>query len=124
MKQVAIETERAINMEALDADLRAAIGVDYLSVSKNRRGVVIYLADGTDSLLVQEARTVLLNHDAHRLSPAQEAEKAREQALASARASHAIALDLADFSQSDADVQSLADVVAWLEQEIRDLRDL
>jgi len=124
MKEIVLTPEQAINVRSLDAELRDVVGIGYIGLSTRLSDVIVFFEDDTTSELVRQAADVVANHDASILTAEQEAEIAREQALATARNRYPDALDPALFDSSPVDVQALAERLAWLEQEIRDLRDL
>jgi hypothetical protein len=123
MKEI-IVPKSPINTSVLDAELRSNLGADYLGLSTRLGDVIVFLEDSASGEVVQEAEAIVLAHDANTLSAEQEAELARQEALATARNAHPLSLDLDDFEASAQDVQTLAGYLAWLELEIRDLRGL
>jgi hypothetical protein len=123
MKEL-ILSKSPVNTPLLDSELRNALVSAYLGLSTRLGEVIVYLEDSASSEAMQQAQALVLVHDANGLSPEQEAELARQEALASARSAHVLSLDLEDFEASAQDVQTLASYLAWLELEIRDLRGL
>lgn len=116
-----IERE-AINLPLLDEQLRVALGAVFVGVSAVDGGVVIHLNGTADAAQTARARQIARDHDASAKTAWQAAQQARQQKLAAARAS--INADLAPelLGTADPALLTIARYVAWLEQEIRDLR--
>ena len=111
-----------INDEALDAEVRAAFGTLTSGISTGPYGVMVHLDDRATPAQIAQAQTLVENHDPAVLTSEQEAEQQRQQRLASLRTSRGEALDPANYSGEAAPIQTLADKLAWLEQEVLDLR--
>lgn len=112
--------KRPVNREALDAELRTAIGEGLIGISTGPSGVVIHVAD---SVSPQTVQTVVNAHDPSRLTPKQQAEIDRKNKLDQARRDYGSAeLDLASYGSQNAIIQKLAQKILWLEREIADLR--
>ncbi len=110
----------SINPEALDSDLRAALGGAVNGVSYSTGQVTIHLDDAATPSQLQQAQQVVLNHDPALLTAAQQEAVARQEALAQLEeAAAAVTLKLADFPGAQ---QGLAQKVLWLEQAVRDLQ--
>ena len=107
-----------INPEALDAELRAALGGKVSGISARRGQVVVHLTDEAIRADEDQARSIVLNHDPAALTPQQAAEQARRTLLAQARQLNALPLDVAAYSGESALIQALAERIAWLELEI------
>jgi hypothetical protein len=112
-----------VNLEALHADLRAALGGIVRGVSSGPYGLRLHLTDDASDSHIEQAVTLAFSHDPTRLTPRQQAEAERELQLELARAANATPLNLADYSASDLLLQTLARKVAWLEQELAALHD-
>src|SRR5262249_11284272 len=116
-----ITIERSIvNLEMLDADLRAALGDGTSGVSFAHGIVTVHLTDKAAADASDRARQIVLNHDPAKLTTAQE--QAREEAikLDTARKANKGALDVSAFT--DPLMAELAQKIAWLEQEVLALR--
>ncbi len=114
----------AVNLAALDSDLRAALGAAVLGVSAGPGRVAVHLADFVTADQVQQARVIAAGHDPARLSPAQQAAIARGQKLEAARRDlRGPELDLAAYAGQTALLARLAQKIAWLEQELLALRE-
>jgi hypothetical protein len=109
-----------VNLEALDADLRAALGDGVSGVSFARGVVTVHLTDKAAADASDTARQIVINHDPAHLTLAQQ--KALEQAarLDAARKANIGDLDTGQFT--DPLLAELAQKIAWLEQEIIALR--
>lgn len=121
--QALIIPRQQINLSALTATLRDSIRTDLQGVSVRPGAVVIFLRDGVSESVKQTVRQLVQNHDARVLTPEQAARLATREQLQQARATYEARIRLADFAQSDPDVQTLAGVVYRLALEIRALRD-
>jgi len=115
-------TRDFINTPALEAELRGVLGEQYVGLSTYSGNVVIHLLDDTSMEQVQQAEQLVKDHDPSVLTPKQQEEQTRQQRLEDFRA--ADALDLSAYDGATADVQTLAQKIAWLELEIRELRGL
>jgi hypothetical protein len=114
----------AINPEALDADLRAALGNTTSGFSTRRGMVIVHLMDDATAEQVSQARSIVEVHDPAQLTPAQQTHATNQARLEQLRSADGNALDPADFSGETALMQQLAQKVALLEAELRDLRRL
>jgi len=112
----------ATNVSALNETLRDALGADYHGLSLYKTEVRVHLQADVSAEQVQRAEQLVKDHDPAVLTPKQQEEQAREQRLADFRA--ADALDLSAYDGATAEVQTLAQKIAWLELEIRELRGL
>jgi len=113
-----------INPSLLDSELRSSLGDAFLGLSTRPGEVVLFLEESLSGELLQQAQSIVMNHDASALSPEQQAALERQQALEAGRQANAEPLDSSDFAASAQDVQTLAARLAWLELELRDLRGL
>lgn len=123
MKTITIERQ-LVNITALDEALENTLADKYLGLSVHNGMVRVHLQDDTSDALVLEAETVVQLHDPTQLTANQQAEIARRQALMQARADNSGNLDVGAYDLTDPLVQQLARKLRWIEQEIRDLRDL
>jgi hypothetical protein len=110
-----------INLEALDAELRAALPEVISGVSLSPAGVTVHFTGRAILPDQTSARQIVLAHDPARLTPAQEKAKARADKLRDAQRDKGSDLDVSQFK--DALLNELARKVAWLEQEIIALRE-
>lgn len=121
MKNI-VHERKAVNPEALDAELRAALGAALIGISAGPNGVLVHLQDDVTAQQVTTAQQLVAAHDPSRLSPRQQAEQERQQQLAALRSAKGAALNPTDYGSKDTLVQVLAQKLAWLEQEVLDLR--
>lgn len=119
MKEITIERS-AVNIESLDAELRAALGTSVSGLSVARGRVTVHLADTALDVEVEQARQLVIKHDPAALTPQQQQAQRQAAKLASARQANTADLDTAKFI--DPLLSELAAKVAWLEQEILALR--
>lgn len=111
-----------VNIERLDEQLRAALGDALVGVSVVSEGLMLHLTRALDPDQAANVRRIVREHDPNSLSAVQAQTRARQQKLAAARAAISAELDIALLGAADPSVLVLARYVAWLEQEIRDLR--
>ncbi len=110
-----------VNLEALDAELRAALPEIISGVSLSPAGVTVHFSRRAITPDQATARQIVLAHDPARLTPAQEKARARAEKLKDAQRDKGSDLDADKFS--DPLLNELARKVAWLEQEINALRE-
>jgi hypothetical protein len=119
-----IEVERhIINMALLEEQLQAVAGEAYAGISTLPGRVVAYLTDTATPALAERVHEAIQQHDATQLTADQVRAAADKAALEAARSANGVPVNPADYSQN-ALLQQLARKVAWLEQEIRDLRGI
>ncbi len=121
MLTISINLKDPVNVEALDAALRAALGGAVVGVSAAADGVHIHLRAEAGPDAAAQARSIAVRHDPLALSQRQQAERERRERLAAAR-SDAAASPLDPDAFADARVRALAQRVAWLALEIEALR--
>jgi hypothetical protein len=113
----------SVNIAALDAQLRAALGIITSGFSAGNGQVVVHLLETATPAQVDQARAIVIAHDPTALTTAQQAALARRQKLdQSRRDSGASEIDLSLYTGKDPLLDALARKVAWLEREIADLR--
>ena len=122
MKEITVSGLSSINIEKLQEDLQAALGSTYIGLSTRFSEVIVFMADETPEADVLLAQSIVENHDPSQLTAEQAAELAEQQALADVRSTNPDNLDLSQFVAESAAINALAEKVAWLELEIRDLR--
>jgi len=123
MMQNIIVERHAVNIEALDAELRSALGDVIAGMSTRPGAIVVHLSDAASKSQANQAQRLVLDHDATQLTSEQSGEVDRIQRLRAARQANRTALEVDGISNNDVDtIKRLARKVAWLEQEIRDLR--
>jgi hypothetical protein len=123
MKTITIPRQQ-VNITALDETLENALAENYLGLSVYGGEVRVHLVRETPTEQVQQAEQIVRDHDPTQLTPEQQAELLQRQNLLQARADNPTLLDIDGYSSSDTLIQQLAYKIQWLEQEIRDLRDL
>jgi hypothetical protein len=121
MRQITVE-RTTINNSMLVAELQLALGEAYVGLNVGDSQVIVYLTDDATAEQLLQAEQLVVNHDPTVLTPEQQQAQAREQLLKDFRA--ADALDLSTYDGATAEVQTLAQKIAWLELEIRELRGL
>jgi hypothetical protein len=122
MKDISIERS-IVNIDALDSELRAALGELTTGFSTGGGRVIVHLLDAATSQQEGLARQIVLAHDPARLTPPQQLEAERQAKLDQARKEYGAAeIDLAVYDSQGPIIQQLAQKIAWLEREIADLR--
>jgi hypothetical protein len=121
MKELVIARD-AVNLEALDADLRAALGGATSGLSFRAGQVTVHLADTATDAQINQARAIAQAHDPSKPTPAQQAAASRRARLAQLRGDYGADLDLTNFNGQGVLIRLLAGKIAWLEQEIASLR--
>ena len=115
----------SVNVEALDAELRAALGGITSGLSLTPGQVIVHLVDKATPADIETARAVVLAHDPSVLTPEQQAELAQRQKLDQARRDYGTSeIDLSTYSGKDPLLTALAEKIAWLEREITALRPI
>ena len=113
----------AVNIDALDEQLRTAFGVLTSGFSIGQGQVIVYLGDKATSAQVDQARAIVTNHDPSALTAAQQAALIRRQKLDQARRDYAASeTDLTPYAGKDPLLVTLAQKIVWLEREIASLR--
>lgn len=113
----------SVNIEALDSQLRAALGAVTSGVSAGAGGVIVHLAETATPAQIEAARAIILAHDPAALSPAQQAALQQRQKLEQARRDYgASELDLSTYEGKDPLLTLLAQKITWLERELAALR--
>ena len=119
-----IEVERRdVNIALLERDLRALCGAVYTGLSTRPGVVVAYLSNQADMALLDAVRAAIQQHDATQLTEEQAQALTDKVALDIARSTTGEPVRLDEFA-ADPLLLRLAEKVAWLEREIRDLRGL
>jgi multidrug efflux pump subunit AcrA (membrane-fusion protein) len=108
-------TKSIVNVAGLDAELRNNLGDVVKGVSVRRGQVIVHLDDRVTAAQVSQAQQIVLDHDASQRTPEQ---SARQQLEADRKIYRQL------FDPASINLQQLAERVAWLENEIRDLRGL
>ena len=117
-------TRDATNVEALDTTLRAALGSPFSGISTHAGIVTVHLADEVSQEQIAQAQLIVETHDPALLTADQRASNDQQQALTAARNANITPLNGDDYTTESALIQQLAHKIAWLEQEITDLRRL
>jgi hypothetical protein len=120
---IELKIERVdVNVELLDAQLRALGDNLFYGLSIQRNSVILYLNDAASSDLQKTLAHAARQHDSTQMTPQQEAHAARQSQIEQGRTQ--TPLDAARYADSPTLIQALAAKIAWLEQEMRDLRGL
>ncbi len=122
MKDIAIERS-TVNIDALDAELRAALGAATTGFTIGGGRVTVHLLDSAIPAQETLARQIVAAHDSARLTQQQQLEAERKGKLDQARRDYGAAeIDLAPYGVQPPPIQQLAQKIAWLERELADLR--
>ena len=113
-----------INSDALDAELRSALAEKVIGISANGQIVVVHLDDSATEADLIQAESLVLAHDPAQLTPRQQTIQTRRDQLELDRDANITPLNLDDYLLQLPLIRRLAQKIAWLEREIRDIRDL
>ena len=117
MREIVITDMSGVNLEALDASLRAALGATVAGISLRRAQIIVHLAADASPAQVASARSLVQRHDPLQLSQKQKAQKQREQQI---KAAHENALAARQATAGDADLNEqvalLTRRIDWLEK--------
>ncbi len=84
MREIVITDMSGVNLEALDASLRAALGATVAGISLRGAQVIVHLAADASPQQVASARSLVQRHDPLQLSTKQQEDKQREQQIKTA----------------------------------------
>ena len=118
MQNISIDKTR-VNVELLDAELKAALPDLVHGISSGRGKVVVHMDNDATNADITNAEQIVINHEESGLTAEQQKQQQREIDLAAGRIAYDEPLDPATIT-----LETLATRIAWLEQEIRDLRGL
>ena len=116
-----------INRAALNDSLSTALGAAYSGFADRELpqgfSLIVYLSGEISPAQIDTLNNLIAAHDPRQLTAEQQARQAQQQKLAAARRDYQGSdLDPGDYAAEDGPIQALARKVAWLEQEIADLR--
>jgi len=113
----------SVNVEALDEQLRTALGAATSGFSVGRGEVTVHLSETATPTQIEQARAIVVSHDPAALTASQQAALMRRQKLDQARRDYgASEIDLAAYAGKDPLLAALAQKITWLEREIAALR--
>ena len=117
MRDIIITDMSGVNLEALDASLRAALGATVAGISLRRAQVIVHLASDASPQQVASARSLVQRHDPLQLSTKQQEDKQREAQI---KAAHADALaarkQTVEASDVSGQIALLTRRIDWLEK--------
>jgi DNA-binding protein YbaB len=120
MYELEIRDVPAVNAEALDEALRAALGDGVSGLSYGGGVVTVHLTGKASPDAAETARSIVASHDPTQLTPAQQQAQQEAAKLDAARKANQGDLDTSQYT--DPLLAGLAQKVAWLEQEVIALR--
>jgi hypothetical protein len=120
-------TLNGLNREALNAQLAQAFGARYAGFAdrETHEGfvVTVNLTSAATPADIEQLNRLMAQYDPSALTPEQQARRQREQKLNDARRDYKGSdLNPEDYTSENALIQTLARKLAWLEQEIADMR--
>ena len=121
MREIVITDMSGVNLEALDASLRAALGATVKGISLRRAQVIVHLATDASPQQVASARSLVQRHDPHQLSQKQQEQKQRAQQIKAAHADALAARQAAADGDVSEQVALLARRIDWLEKALEAL---
>ncbi|MCA0456133.1 MAG: hypothetical protein LCI00_19300 [Chloroflexi bacterium] len=112
------------NIEALDQALKTALTEAIcFGVAADKNGYAIVLDDKATAAQVNQALAIAAAHDPNVLTAKQQAEVTRAAKLEQMRRDYtAVDFDLSAYGSQPALIQKMAQKIAWMEQEINQLR--
>ncbi len=116
MREIVITDMSGVNLEALDASLRAALGATVKGISLRRGQVIVHLAAVASPQQVASARSLVQRHDPQQLSQEQQEQKQREQQIKAAHEDALAARQAATGGDVNEQVALLARRIDWLEK--------
>lgn len=121
-----LEVQReSVNLEQLTDEIQGVIAPDDLVGLSARPGrVVIHLRESVKPEQIAQVRTLAAAHDSTQLSARQQAAIQRQVRLRLMRQTHTSPSDPAIYATETPLIRQMAQRLAWLEEEIRDLRGL
>jgi hypothetical protein len=114
MKTVSI-ARCPINELALQAELSAELGAEYVGLSTTPEELVLHFVDAAPLEVIMLAQIIVKSHDPLALTAAQQAEQERLQALAEANTQYATVLDSSQYASESALIIELAERLRRLE---------
>ncbi|MEZ4667897.1 MAG: hypothetical protein R3E39_08285, partial [Anaerolineae bacterium] len=112
MKDITVEKITTVNLVALDAALRSALGAFLIGVTHTANAVTVHTTDDTSVDTINKVKTIVESHDPAQLTPDQQAEILAQAKLEQARTDYAATeLDLKVFAGKDALLEQLAQKV-------------
>ncbi len=120
-----VNIERAeINSDGLDAELRSSLAEKIIGVSANGQMVIVHLDDSATQADQLQVAGIVTAHNAAQLTPHQQEIETRQIQLELDRDANTTPLNVDDYLTQLPVIRRLAQKIAWLEREIRDIRDL
>ena len=116
MREIVITDMSGVNLEALDASLRQALGAAVAGISLRRAQVIVHLAADASPQQVASARSLVQRHDPQQLSEKQQEQKQREQQIKAAHADALAARQAATGADINEQVALLTRRIDWLEK--------
>ena len=117
MREIVIADLQGVNLEALDAGLRALPGAAVRGVSLRRRAVIVHVDTEADEKQLAAIRSHVRNHDPQQPSAAQQAQQQRADQIRTAYADARAARQAASVtSDSDEQIALLTRRIDWLEK--------
>lgn len=114
-------TKSSINVELLDQELREEFGTLTTGLSRRGETVTVYMTQDITATQLTAIRNIIESHDSSQKTLQQHTQAGRQTEIRQSRIDFTTPLDPTLFTGLLGD---LAERVRWLEQEIRDLRNL
>ncbi len=121
MREIVITDMSGVNLEALDASLRQALGATVAGISLRRAQVIVHLATDASPQQVASARSLVQRHDPLQLSTKQQEQKQREQQIKAAHADALAARKAATGGDVSEQIALLTRRIDWLEKALEAL---
>ncbi len=117
MREIVISNMQGVNVEALDASLRALPDAAVKGISLRRGSVIVHLGADADDKQAVAIRSLVSGHDPKQPSAAQQAQKTRDEQIKAAHDdARAARQAVADATTLTEQVTLLTRRIDWLEQ--------
>ena len=116
MREIIIRDMSGVNLEALDASLRQALGATVAGISLRRGQVIVHLAADASPQQVASARSLVQRHDPQQLSQKQQEQEQREQQIKAAHTDALAARKAAKSGDVSEQIALLTRRIDWLEK--------
>lgn len=121
MREIVISNLPGVNVEALDAGLRALPGAAVQGLSLRRGSVIVHLRADADAGQAAAVRKLVSGHDPRQASAAQRAQRQREAAIKTAHDDARAARQAAAPATPAEELALLRRRVVWLEKALEAL---
>lgn len=111
-----------VNSDALSTEVASELKDVLFGISTGSYGVIVHLSDDATPEQINRVRQIVQNHDPSVLTAEQQARIERQQKLEQVRSENGADLDVSAYDGEAALIQQMAQKIAWLEQEMQEMR--